>query len=130
MMMKILIVAKADTLRNGLQTLLTALILNGEIDILDDPARIAGRLKALEYDSVFLYPSLPFEDLLTAARLIKQISPTTDTILIVREPHQVQPGLSAGADAVLLKGFSAAQLIQAVQCLHSPAAGEVRRLEG
>jgi DNA-binding NarL/FixJ family response regulator len=115
-----LIVAKADPLRNGLQTLLAALSPNADVEVLDDPTQVALRMNKQRYDSVFLYPSLPFDDLLAAARVIKMKKPATTVIFIITEPNQARLALEAGANSVLLKGFSAAQLMHADSRLGTP----------
>jgi DNA-binding NarL/FixJ family response regulator len=113
--MRILIFGKADTLRNGFQTLLTALSPGEKIDIVEDAAQLADRFENHAYDLAFLYPNLPFPTLLAAVFFIKKSSPHVRAVMVIEDPKQETAALQAGADQVLLKGFSGAQLIRLLE---------------
>jgi DNA-binding NarL/FixJ family response regulator len=108
---KILVIARADVLRDGLQTMLAGLLPGAKIDLLDDGSQTTNQVRQKEYDLIFLYPGLGFETLLSATRAIKTAATRAFTIMVIEEQDQVRKALEAGADQVLLKGFSAVQLI-------------------
>jgi DNA-binding response OmpR family regulator len=108
--MKILIIAKSDVLRDSLYTMLSGLLPGVEIDLLEDSSQTGNRVKQRSYDLVFLYPGLPFIQLLQATQEIKAATTRAFTIFVIEEQEQVHKALDAGADQVLLKGFNATQL--------------------
>jgi DNA-binding NarL/FixJ family response regulator len=114
--MQILIVAKADSYRRGFHTLLDGLVRGLAIDELEDPAQIVACMQNHAYDLVFLYPNQPWGKVLACARTIKEVSPQTYQITITEDQGQTEQALQAGASDVLLKGFSASELVYAMLC--------------
>ncbi len=108
--MKILIVARADALRNGLQTLLGAVASTAEIDVADNPALATILLRQKAYRLVFFYPGLPFPSLLAAAIRARQAFPETCLVMVIEDQAQAAQALAAGVQRVLLKGFNLEQL--------------------
>jgi len=117
--MEILLIAKDNTLRNGFQTLLTALSSDGEVDVLADLSQLSCQFQKKAYQFVYIYPGLPFEELLAAARTVKQGHPETSVVMVIEDQNQSCPARQAGADRVILKGFSSADLMYLIQALRS-----------
>jgi DNA-binding NarL/FixJ family response regulator len=115
--MHILIFAKVDLLSTGFQTILCALDSKSKIDLVADEAQLPSLLEKQEFDLIFIYPNQAFEKILTVMHLIKSMSPRSDLIVIVSEPSQVRTARDAGADRVIYKGFTAAQLALTIQDL-------------
>jgi DNA-binding response OmpR family regulator len=112
---KILIFARADVLRDSLQTMLAGLFRGVEIDLLEDGALVASQIQRGTYDVVFLYPGLSFDTLLEAVRTIKAGATRIFTVMVIEEQDQMRLALEAGADQVILKGFSADLLMTSLQ---------------
>lgn len=110
--MKILIVAKADALRNGLQTLLSAVASNAEIDVVDNPALATRIIRQNAVRLVFFYPGLPFADLLAAAIRVKRTCPKVFCVIVIEDREQAHLALEAGINRVILKGFNLEQLVE------------------
>jgi DNA-binding response OmpR family regulator len=111
---KTLIIARDGVLRDGLQTMLAGLFREIQIDLLEDGSLAACQGKRMAYDLVFLYAGLPSETRLAATRGIKAVSPETIIIMVAESEEETRLALKAGSDQVLLKGFSTAQLITAL----------------
>ncbi|MDR3578084.1 MAG: response regulator [Anaerolineaceae bacterium] len=119
MTMEILLIAKDNALRNGFQTLLTALSTDGEVDVLADLSKLPSQFQKKSYQFVYIYPGLPFEELLEAMRTIKQEHPQVKVVMVVEDQNQGFSARQAGADRVILKGFSSADLMYLIQALRT-----------
>jgi DNA-binding NarL/FixJ family response regulator len=107
---RILMVARNDVLRNGLQALLAAVFPEGEIEEAESEASALESVGRKTFHLVIFYPGLPMSELMSAARKVKQTVPALRTILITEEPGQRVPALEAGIDQTILCGFTIDEL--------------------
>ena len=113
--MRLMIVAEPGRLRDGLQALLDA------FGALEPAVVLDGGPSALEAirngcpDLVILDHHLFGEATEEFIRAIRQAQPQPYCIVVADRIGQFEPILDAGADKVLLKGFSAAELSRAVE---------------
>ena len=115
----ILIVAKPSRLREALCTLLKAtsrLELIGQVD--DGPAALKMVIES-DPGLVLLDSQLTDNEVSTMLGQIKAKRPQTRCIVLANTVEQQQLAKSAGADEVLLKGFSTANLLEAIDKLIS-----------
>jgi DNA-binding NarL/FixJ family response regulator len=113
------VVARPGPLRDSLQTLMTTM---PEIEILaetTDPSALLRMGADIQPDIVLLDASLPEEQVWGALRQIKQAWSQTRSIVLVEDSRQQLKAQAAGADLVLLQGYPAARLIEAIKGLLS-----------
>ena len=120
-----LIVGQPGTLQNSLFSLMTTL---PQIDLVAESKDMASlfRLGAqIQPDLVLIQPELPENHLVEAVHFIKNEWPNSRTIVLVDDTRQHQEAETAGADAVLFKGYRAAGLMNVVEdmLLTDPTAG-------
>jgi DNA-binding NarL/FixJ family response regulator len=114
-----IIVARPGPLRNSLQTLMTTM---PEIEILaetNDPSALLRMGADIQPDVVLLDADLPQDQVWAALEQIKAEWSQTRSIVLAEGSQQQLKAQAAGADVVLLKGYPAARLIEAIQALLS-----------
>ena len=104
--MKGLIVAKPSLVRDGLQAVLSAIPGMKTLKPADDESMALDRLRSLP-DLVILDSSLAENALHTMLGTVKEHYPDVRCIVVASDPRQRHVLESAGADAVLVEGFSA-----------------------
>ncbi len=115
-----LIATASDFLQSGLMAIMTtmpqayAVILAGESTVAE--RLIAERRPAL----LLLDMALPGEGAQVVMQQIQSRSPRTRCIALADDVQQQQDAQAAGADVVLIKGFSPAQIIAVLEALLSP----------
>jgi DNA-binding NarL/FixJ family response regulator len=112
--MKVLIVARAGVLRNGLCALLSAALEGSTVEAVDGLSPALKAMRECPPEMVFLDQGITFDFLAEAIRTVKSASQNSRCVVIVESSQQAQAALNAGADDALRKGFSAAQLFQLV----------------
>jgi DNA-binding NarL/FixJ family response regulator len=120
---KLLIFARDDVLRDGLQVLLAAVFPRGEFYLTDNEADALNTISQKAYHLVLFYPGSPFEEQLCAATKIKRVCPDLPVVLVVETQAQMHEALDAGADRVLLKGFTMETLTGSIKDLVPPDLG-------
>jgi DNA-binding NarL/FixJ family response regulator len=114
-----LIATRPGPLQNGLVALMTTMPQVNAVIVAEEAVSalrmIAEHLPTL----VLLEMALPGEETRTVLKQIKAAWPLTRCIVLANDVRQQQEAKAAGADVVLLKGFSAAKLIATVEELLS-----------
>jgi DNA-binding NarL/FixJ family response regulator len=113
--MKLLIVAEPGRLRDGLQALLDSFRALQPAVVLDDSRSALLSIRNGWPDLVILDYHVFGEATPDFVRAIRQARAQVYCIVVADRLGQFQPMLDAGADEVLLKGFSAAELARAVE---------------
>ena len=112
---RLMIVAEPGRLRDGLQALLDSFRALQPAILLDDGRSALLSVRNGWPDLVILDYHLFDEATQEFVRAIKQARAKVYCIVVTDRLGQFQPILDAGADDVLLKGFSAAELSRAVE---------------
>jgi DNA-binding response OmpR family regulator len=112
---KLMIVAEPGRLRDGLQALLDSFRALQPAVVLDDGRSALVAIRNGWPDLVILDHHLFGEATEEFIRAISQAQPRPYCIVVADRLGQFQPILDAGADDVLFKGFSAAELSRAVE---------------
>ena len=115
--MKLMIVAEPGRLRDGLQALLDSFRALQPAVVLDDGRSALLSIRNGWPDLVIVDYHLFGEATPDFVRAIRQARSQVYCIVVADRLGQFQPFLNAGADRVLLKGFSAAELSTAVEQL-------------
>jgi DNA-binding NarL/FixJ family response regulator len=113
------LVARPGPLRNSLQTLMTTM---PQIEILaetTDPSALLRMGAEIQPDVVLLDASLPEEQVWAALRQIREEWSQTRSIVLVENSQMQQKAQAAGAHVVLIKGYRATNLIEAIEGLLS-----------
>jgi DNA-binding NarL/FixJ family response regulator len=112
-----LIVARPGLLREGLLALVTA-ISRGQV--VDEIGNVLGVVEvASEHclDLVLFDASLSSEEIWPVLQRVKSQSPQTRCVVLADNDQQCQEAKQASADAVLLKGTSAAKIAETIEQL-------------
>jgi DNA-binding NarL/FixJ family response regulator len=112
-----LVVARPGLVRDGLQAVLSAIPGMDALEPADDGASALDRLKSHRPDLVILDSSLSEGAVCTTLRQIKGQWPDVRCIVVAASPQQGHAMKAAGADAMLVEGFSAALLSTAIKAL-------------
>ncbi len=115
--MRVMIVAEPGRLREGLQAMLDSFPSLETVAVVDDGPSALEAIRSGRPGLVILDTYLFDEGTADLVRAIKQGWNGTDCIVVADSLRHFQPLLDAGADKVLLKGFSAAELRAAVEQL-------------
>jgi DNA-binding NarL/FixJ family response regulator len=115
--MRVMIVAQSGRLREGLQAMLDSFPSLETVAVVDDGPSALEAIRSERPDLVILDAHLFDEGMADLIRAIKQGCNGARCIVVADRLGQFQPLLDAGADTVLLKGFSAAELRAAVEQL-------------
>jgi DNA-binding NarL/FixJ family response regulator len=114
---KILIFALHDPLRDGLQVLLAAVFPRGEFYLTDNELAAVTALSQRNFNLVLFYTGSPFDEQLCAAHKIKLLCPDMPVVLVVETQAQMREALDAGVDRVLFKGFTMETLTSTIMDL-------------
>jgi DNA-binding NarL/FixJ family response regulator len=109
-----LIVARSNAMQEALNTVLSS---DPEIEIIgmaDDGFSAMEILKAHQPDLVMVDDNLPNGEALNLIHYLKKDWPQAKTIVLTDRTQQKQALLAAGADAVLLRGIPAEQIIEII----------------
>ena len=115
--MRVMIVAEAGRLRDGLQVMLDSFPDLETVVVVDDGTSALEAIRSGRTDLVILDAHLFDEGTVALIRVAKQGWNGTHCIVVAESLRQFRSLLDAGADVVLLKGFSAAELRRAVEQL-------------
>lgn len=119
-----LIAAKPDRLRDGLHLLLSTAPQVSAIQQVDDLDSTFQLVTERPPGLVVLDTNLDVTSVSRLLRRIKRELPTLPCLVVVANEEQQRAAWDAGADAVLLKGFSSSDLIALIETLvgcESPA---------
>jgi DNA-binding NarL/FixJ family response regulator len=111
----VLIVASAGTLQTGLLALMTTIPQISAVLVAEDISSALRMIADHRPRLVLLDMDLPEDGALTILVQINSQSPDIGSVALVDSVQQGQKAGSLGADGVLLKGFSAAQLISVTE---------------
>jgi DNA-binding NarL/FixJ family response regulator len=112
-----LIAAKPDRLRDGLHLLLSTAPQVSVIEQADDPDSTFQLITERPPGLVVLDTNLDVTSVDRLLRRIKQQSPALPCLVVVANDEQQRAACKAGADAVLLKGFSSSELLALIEQL-------------
>jgi DNA-binding NarL/FixJ family response regulator len=112
-----LIAAKPDRLRDGLHLLLSTAPQVCAIEQADDPDSTFQLITERPPGLVVLDTNLDSASVSHVLRRIKEEAPTLPCLVVVANDQPPQPASNAGADAVLLKGFSSSELLALIEQL-------------
>jgi DNA-binding NarL/FixJ family response regulator len=115
--MKILIVAREDVLRDGLQTLLVAALPLCEMDLVDNGTEAFDKVSRECFDLVLFYSGSLFDDQISAVREIKNARSKLSILIVVDELAQARTALDNGVDQVIMKGFTIDALAKTIKSL-------------
>ena len=115
--MRVVIVAESGRLRDGLRAMLDSFLTVKTVAVVDDGPSALEAIQSGRPDLVILHTHLFEEGTAEFVQAINQESNGARSIVVADRIGQFQPLLDAGADKVLLKGFSAAELSAAVEQL-------------
>jgi DNA-binding response OmpR family regulator len=112
--MKVLIIAHEGPLRNSLRIHLANLAPGSDIETAESFSYVFQNLERRAWDLIMLDSDMGFERLLTAVKSIKWQRPASHCAVFIDKEEDRQPALQAGADNVLTKSFTSAQLFQMI----------------
>ena len=112
-----LIVAGPGRFRDSLRALLAAAPQIKAVNKVDDASSALRAVAEHHPDLVLLDGSLSSNEIWTVLRQIKVEQPQTRCIVLGDNGRQQQEARAAGADAILIKGFSATKLFQVIERL-------------
>jgi DNA-binding NarL/FixJ family response regulator len=115
--MQVTIVAESGRLRDGLQTMLGSLPTLETVAVVDDGPAAVEAIRKQQVDLVILDAQLFGEGTAEFISAFKQAWNRARCLVVADRPGQFRSLLEAGADRVLLRGFSAAELAEAVRQL-------------
>jgi two-component system invasion response regulator UvrY len=115
--MRVVIVAESGRLREGLQAMLDSLPALETVAVVDDGPSALEAIQSMRPDLVILDAHLFGEGTAEFVRATSREWNGARCVVVAERLGQFQPLLDAGADRVLLKGFSAAELRTAVEQL-------------
>ena len=113
--MRLMIVAEPGRLRDGLQALLDAFAASEEAVVVDGGPSALEAIRNGQPDLVILDSRLLGVATADFVRAIKQERAQVYCLVVADRLGQFKAILDAGADKVLLKGFSAAELSEVVE---------------
>ena len=117
-----LVVARPGLVQDGLQALLTAIPDMDALEPAQDGSSALDSLKSHHPNLVILDSSLAEGELCRMLKQIKEGWPDIRCIVIAKNPPQGRAMEAAGADAVLVEGFSAQLLSTTIKALSVGAA--------
>ena len=105
-----LIVAKPGVVREGLQSVISAIPEVEALEPVADSHSVLEVLKSQPLDLIIFNSNLPEDNIQTTLGQIKERWPRVRCIVIVNSPQSVSSMETTGADAVLIEGFSVGHL--------------------
>ena len=127
--MRVMIVAEVGRLREGLQVMFDSFPSLETVAVVGDGPSAMEAIQSRQPDLAILDAHLFDEGTADLIRAIKQGGNGVRCLVVAERLAQFQPLLDAGADKVLLKGFSAAEIRSGMEQLldktpdRSPATG-------
>lgn len=115
--MHTLVVAKPGRLRDSLLLLLTTILKLAKVDHVDDGPSLMRQIQQQPPDLILMDSDLEHNGSLEALQALKAKAPLIPCLVIVSNSRQQSMARNAGADGMLLRGFSSMEL-----------AGEIGRL--
>lgn len=128
--MRVVVAAESGRIRDGLRAMLDSVLAPERVAVVDDGLSALDAIRRGGPDLVILDAHLLGEDTAKFVRAIRQARNGARCLVVTDRLGQFQPLRDAGADKVLLKGFTAAELSTAVEQLldsvpdRSPVTGE------
>jgi DNA-binding NarL/FixJ family response regulator len=114
-----LVVTGPGSLQNGLLAMLTTIPQIQAVLVAEEASRALRMIADHRPALVLLDTMLPGNEAGAVLREIKARWPSTHCIILADDVQQQQEAKAAGADAVLIKGFSATKLIATIEGLLS-----------
>jgi DNA-binding NarL/FixJ family response regulator len=115
--MRVVIAAESGRLREGLQTMLASIVDLDVVAVVEDSPSALEVIESQRPDLVIVDASLSGQDIAEFVRTMRRAWNGVRCLAVADRLGQFQPLLDAGADRVLLKGFSAAELAEAIKQL-------------
>lgn len=115
--MRVVIVAESSRLREGLQTMLDSFLTVETVALVEDGPAALEAIRSQRPETVIVDADLFSEDTADWVAAIKQEWHGVGFLVVAERLAQFQPLLDAGADKVLLRGFTAAELSKAISQL-------------
>jgi DNA-binding NarL/FixJ family response regulator len=112
-----LIVARPGLVREGLQSVLSAIPGVNALEPAGDGASALDKLASRRPDLVIVDSSLPEDELRATLRHIKDQHPDIRCVVIAASPQQARALEATDADAILVEGSSAALLSTTIKTL-------------
>src|SRR5512135_2729730 len=113
----ILVATRSISLREGLRALLAAITPSQTIEFVDDMGEVLKKLTESPVDLVVLDADLPAVSAGIVLGQIKQVSPTAHLLVLADTVQQQQTAAPFEAEAVLLKGPTAAEIAATIERL-------------
>ena len=130
----VLILSKHKPLRDSLQSLVVTAPQVGTVHIADDVLSALRAITLHRPDLVLIVDDLRREGVSMVLRWIKTEGSCSRSLVLTEDGERRQRALTLGADAVLLKGFPAPRLLQAIERLvteqHNSDGSELPGLDG
>ena len=121
--MRVVIVAESSRLREGLEMMVDSFPALETVAIADESPAALEAIRSEQPDTVILDADLLNEGTADWVAAIKQEWNGVRCVVVAERLAQFQPLLDAGADKVLLRGFTAAELFNAISRLPSNKRG-------
>jgi len=112
-----LIMARAGRMRDGLQVLLATAPQIARVDLADNASDLFDIVRNTTPLLVVLDTNLTDTRILAALKTIKQVQPDTRCLVIIDNLYRQMAVKDAGADGVLLRGFSAIEFFEMVKAM-------------
>lgn len=112
-----LIMARSGRVRDGLQVLLATVPQIGHVDLVENTSDLFEIVQDTNPLLVLLDTNLSDTHVLTILTTIKRVRPDTRCLVITDNRYQQIKSRAAGADGVLLRGFSATEFSEMVEAL-------------
>jgi DNA-binding NarL/FixJ family response regulator len=112
-----LIMARSGRVRDGLQVLLATVPQIGRVDLVENASDLFDIVQDTNPLLVLLDTNLSDTRVLTVLTTIKRVRPDTRCLVITDNRYQQIKSRAAGADGVLLRGFSAIEFSEMVEAL-------------
>ena len=113
-MLKAVVLAAAGPFRQELLSFLRAIPDLELTAVVEDPAGIGQAVARAVPHCLILQGGAPFTTLLATLAQLKRASPYLPCLILVENCQQIQQAFAAGADSVLLKGFSTQEFLSAL----------------
>ncbi|MBN1581983.1 MAG: response regulator transcription factor [Anaerolineae bacterium] len=112
-----LVMARSGRVRGGLQVLLATVPQIGRVDLVENASDLFDIVRDTNPLLVLLDTNLSDARVLTTLATIKRVRPDTHCLVITDNLYQQKKAKAAGADGVLLRGFSATEFSEMVEAL-------------
>lgn len=116
-MPKTLVLARPGPFRRELLAFLRAIPELELVGVLEDPAALLTAVGRTAPHCLILEGGPVQAEVLAALAQLKRAALCPPCLVLVESHQQIQPAFAAGADGVLLKGFSTQEFLSALQAL-------------